>query len=57
MGTYVSKPIHISGQAEVFIKTEGKKEVKRGGGKVLYVQTSTVSSDKVSDGLVCIILV
>ena len=41
---------HLSVQAEVFIRRErGTEEIKGGGCKVLYVQTSPVHSHKASD--------
>ena len=51
--------LHLSVATEVFIRGRGEqnKEIKGGGCKVLNLQTSTVHSDKASDGLVCIILV
>ena len=50
--------LNISGQAEVFTRRgRGQNTENDGGGwKVLYVQTSTVHSDKTSDGLVGVIL-
>ena len=36
---------------------EQDKEIKGGGCQVLYVQMSTVLSDKARDGPVCVILV
>ena len=49
---------HFSVQAEVFIRKErGTEQRNQGAGcKVLYVQMSTVHSDKPSDGPVCVIL-
>ena len=63
MDSHLEAHVYLSVEAEVFIMRQKGTELGNQGGdwkvpyKVLYVQMSTVHSDKASDGPVCIILV
>ena len=57
--SHLKAHLNISAGRGFYEEGEGKqkKEIKGEGWKVLYVQKSSVHSDKASDGLVCVILV